>query len=36
MTPVTLALLRGRILWSVHMGSFSLVDQNEIQENGEN
>ena len=39
MSPVTgLALLTGRILLSVHMGHFSLVDRDEIQEtkaNGE-
>ena len=33
MSPVTgLALLTDRILLSVHMGHFSLVDQDEIQE----
>ena len=33
MSPVTeLARLRGRILWSVHMGNFSPVDRDEIQE----
>ena len=33
MKPVTgLARLAGRILLSVHMGNFSPVDQDEIQE----
>ena len=33
MSPVTvLAPLPGRILWSVHMGNFSPVDRDEIQE----
>ena len=33
MSPVTgLALLPGRILLSVHMGNFSPVDRDEIQE----
>jgi len=33
MSPVTgLAWLPGRILWSVHMGNFSPVDRDKIQE----
>ena len=33
MSPVTgLAWLPGQILWSAHMGNFSLVDLGEIQE----
>ena len=32
MSPVTLAWLRERILWSVYMGNFSPVDRDEIQE----
>ena len=33
MSPVTgLAQLPGRILWCVHMGNFSLVNQDEFTE----
>ena len=37
MSPVTkLARLPGRILWCVHMGNFSPVDQDEFKKHNQN
>ena len=37
MSPVTgLARLPGRILWCVHMGNFSRVDQDEFKKHNQN
>ena len=37
MSPVTgLARLPGRILWCVHMGNFSAVDQDEFKKHSQN